>query len=263
MHPILFSLGPITVYTYGFCIFLGVIASYFYGAWLGKTRYGIDKDDVADITFWGLVVGFLSARVLYIAVEFPSFLADPMPYLLSTSGFVFLGGLIGATLTALVMSKKRGIKPAVCFDLFSCIIPLGHAFGRIGCFFYGCCFGKVHAHGGFLCFVFPGSSPAGFVGQGLPILATQLVEAAALFTLTGILFSLRNRIRVPGMMTVAYLGSYGMLRFVIEFLRGDTERGFIGALSTSQWISTGMVFAALIAGAVLYRRHEAAQGKEV
>jgi phosphatidylglycerol:prolipoprotein diacylglycerol transferase len=262
MHPILFSFGPLTVYTYGFCIFLGVLAAYFYGAWLGKARYGIGKDDLADIAFWGLVFGFLSARGLYILTEFPAFLTDPMPFLLTTSGFVFLGGLIGATVTAYVVCRKRAIDVMSCFDLLACVIPLAHAFGRIGCFFYGCCFGAVKEHGGFLCFVFPEGSPAGFVAQGHPVFAAQLVESAALLALTALMFSLHTRIRVPGMMACVYAGGYGTLRFMLEFLRGDIARGYVGVLSTSQWISGMMMVAALIAGVVLYRRHEAAKAKE-
>ena len=262
MHPILFSLGPLTVYTYGFCIMLGVIAAYLYGAWLGKTRSGIGKDDLADIAFWGIIIGFLAARALYIIVEFPSFLADPMPYLLTTSGFVFLGGLIGAAATAYVVCRKRGIDVAACFDLLACAIPLAHAFGRIGCFFYGCCFGAVHEHGGFLCFRFPEGSPAGMAGQGQPVFAAQLVESSALFALWGLLWTLHKRIRVPGMMACVYAAGYGMLRFALEFLRGDVARGHVGALSTSQWISGMMVVTALIAGTVMYRRHEAAKAKE-
>lgn len=255
MHPILFSLGPLHVYTYGFCIFLGVLAAYFYGAWLGKTRYGVNKDDLADIAFWGLVAGFISARLLYILVEFPSFLRDPLAYVFTTSGFVFLGGLVGAAATAAVICRMRRIATGACFDLIACVMPLAHAFGRIGCFMYGCCYGKVCEHAGFLCFLFPEGSPAGMVGK--PVIATQLIESASLFALTGALFFLHKKIRTPGLMAAVYVASYGVIRFVIEFWRGDAERGFWGVFSTSQWLSLGMVLIAIAAGAFLMRRRTA------
>jgi phosphatidylglycerol:prolipoprotein diacylglycerol transferase len=149
-------------------------------------------------------------------------------------GFVFYGGLLFGLAFYLIYSfvfKKFSFKKSYL------LIPgliFGHAVGRVGCFLTGCCYGKV-------C-----DLPWKVYMDGVYRHPVQLYEAMALFILGA--FSLKwingkNNLFV----FTNYLLSYSVIRFVIEFFRGDDVRGvFWFQLSTSQYISIGLFLAALI-----------------
>lgn len=167
-------------------------------------------------------------------------------------GLVFYGGLL-AGLAAMVLGCRLWRLPAwPLVDAVCHYAPLGHAFGRLGCFFGGCCFGEVTDS--LLGVRFPAGSPAflqhrakGLLPPGavtsLPVHPVQLYEAAgnlALFLLLDRL-SRRQKQLPPGRMTLCYLLGYAALRFVLEFARGDAVRGLYGGLSTSQYLAMGIM----------------------
>ena len=89
----LFSIGPLTIHGYGLMIGIGVICCVFFAAYRAK-KQGLLADAVFDIAIWGVLSGFLGAKLLYVIVEFPTFIADPLS-ILGSEGFVVYGGLIG------------------------------------------------------------------------------------------------------------------------------------------------------------------------
>jgi len=229
MFPELFKLGPVTIYTYGVFVFLGVIASYL----ICKNqadKEGISGKIFSHIFFWTLVWGFLGARVVYILVEWRWFLSNPLSVILSRSGFVFYGGIISGILTLLILAKKYKINFLRVADIVALGIPLGHALGRIGCFCYGCCYGKpTDSSWGIL---FPLESPAGLLGA--KVIPTQLISALFLFLIFFLLLIFKKYKRFDGQILLSYGIYYGIFRFIIEFYRGDL-RGEIFSLSTSQF----------------------------
>lgn len=242
MYPVLFKIGPITIYTYGFFVFLGVITGYFVCRREAQ-RQGIKNNLFADLFFWILVWSFIGARILYIFVNFSMFLKMPFVVGLSRSGFVFYGGLIFGILSLYWFVLKYKLNFFKLLDIFALGVPLGHAFGRIGCFFYGCCYGKPTQL--FFGVLFPPDSPAGLTGE--KIIPVQLIEALFLFVLFYILFLFRRHKKIDGQICAVYCVVYGIFRFGIEFLRGD-YRGHILALTTSQL--TALVF--IISGIILW-----------
>ena len=229
MFPILFKLGPITIYTYGVFVFLGVIASYLVCK-NQADKEGISRKIFSHIFFWALVWGFLGARVVYILVEWKWFLSNPLSVILSRSGFVFYGGIVSGILTLLILAKKYKINLLRVADIAGLGIPLGHALGRIGCFCYGCCYGKpTDSSWGIL---FPPESPAGLLG--VKVIPTQLISALFLFLFFFLLLILKKHQRFDGQILLSYGIGYGIFRFIIEFYRGDL-RGEIFSLSTSQF----------------------------
>ncbi|MBU2102722.1 MAG: prolipoprotein diacylglyceryl transferase [Candidatus Omnitrophota bacterium] len=249
MHPILFTLGPITIYTYGVCVFLGVVAGYGISLVMAK-KAGIDTRAMADIIFWTIVVSFLGARVTYILVEFKAFLLDPVEILFSRSGFVFYGGLIFGLPGLYFFTKKHTLNFWKVADCLSLAIPVAHAFGRVGCFFYGCCYGRVTTS--LVGIIFPEGSPAYCAGSR--VIPTQLIEAASLILIFIVLMLARNILRVSGQLFLLYLALYAVVRFVIEIFRADS-RGAIGFLSTSQAISIlVLIFACIAARFLDYRQ---------
>ena len=231
MHPILFHIGPVTIYTYGFMIFLGVLAAYFLTL-RAAPRYGLSPEDVSDLFFWAVLSGFAGARLTFILINFQAFLTAPASFIFSASGFVFFGGFFAALAAIVIYARRRSYDLRSVFDLLVPGAALAHGFGRIGCFFYGCCYG-MHARGP-LCFLFPPNSPAGM--EGVPVLATQLISAAFLFALAAGLLAMRRLSPPAGTIAALYLVIYGLFRFTIEFFRID-PRGFWLGLATSQWFS--------------------------
>jgi phosphatidylglycerol:prolipoprotein diacylglycerol transferase len=244
MYPILFKLGPITIYTYGVSVFLGVLFSYWVCLRQAKKEQ-INAAVFSDIIFWTLLFAFLGARVFYILIEFRRFLSSPMEILLSRSGFVFYGGIIFGILALYFLTRKFKIGFLRVLDIFAIGIPLGHAFGRVGCFFYGCCYGKTTTS--FIGVLFPSDSAAGI--SGVKVVPTQLISAFFLLIIFFLLILLKRKKRFAGQIFLYYIFLYGTFRVIIEFFRGDL-RGQIAFLTTSQIISLILI----VTGVFLWRR---------
>jgi phosphatidylglycerol:prolipoprotein diacylglycerol transferase len=265
MHPILFNVtDTFFIGTYGPLIVLGLLAGLALGWWIGRPR-GYAIEYFLDFVFLAVLAGFGGGRLLYILTDLKGFAADPMAYILSRTGFVFLGGLIGAAAAMVWYVRARRLPVWATADVVLPTLALGHAFGRIGCHFAGCCYGGVctapvaiqvprvvlkdntywpnayldHLQRGE---VLP-SSPV-----SLPVWPVQLMEAGGLFVLSAVLVWLLSRRMRTGMVAGAYLLGYGAMRFGLEFLRGDAARGFLweGGLSTSQAISAVMIVAGVV-----------------
>ena len=251
MHPDLIPGLPVK--TYGFCMALGFLAAWQVLSWLCR-RTGRAAEPLSNLLMLMMFSGIVGARLEYVR-EFwgREFAADPLSiFKVWQGGLVFYGGLILAIAVFFVWCRVRRERMAPVADLFVTIIPLAHAFGRVGCFFFGCCYGCRSES---VCAVaFPKHSPAwnAQVGDGLispsataslPVLPTQLFEAAAVLALFALLLFvfLRNWRRRPGFTTGCYLLAYACIRFGMEFLRGDM-RDRVGALSIGQTVSLGLLF---------------------
>ncbi|MCF7908692.1 MAG: prolipoprotein diacylglyceryl transferase [Candidatus Omnitrophica bacterium] len=242
MFPILFKIGPLTIYTYGFFVFLGVLCGYFACSSQAK-KEGIAKDEFSDIFFWVIVFSFLGAKLLYLLIEWRYFLKNPLA--LIRSGFIFYGGIIAGLATVYFLAKRYKIKFLKLIDSIVIGIPLAHALGRLGCFFYGCCYGKPTK---LWCGIsFPKESPAGL--SGLKVIPIQLVSVVSLVIIFLILLRIAKKKRFSGEIFLSYGFIYGIFRFVVEFFRGD-PRGEIIFLSTSQLISLLVIS---LSGFLFYR----------
>ena len=241
MHPVLFKLGPLKIYTYGFFVFLGISLGLVFALKESK-KEGIPRDRILDLIFWMLLYSFLSSRILYIVINFRYFIQEPLGFIFSGSGFVFYGGLLGGTIAALFFINKYKLPLFKTFDILSCSLVLGHSLGRIGCFFYGCCYGVIT--NSFIGVLFPVGSPAGSVGN--PLVPVQLISSFFLIVIFVLLLLIRDRKLFDGEVFAAYIILYSLFRFIIEFYRSD-PRGFFLSLSVAQWLSllffcAGLVF---------------------
>lgn len=148
------------------------------------------------------------------------------------NGMVFYGGLFGAIAALLIYTKISTASPkSDLFDIFAVSVPLFHAFGRVGCFFAGCCYG-IESEFGVAAYLNKSA-----VHYGVSRFPVQLVEAlfnAFIFILLYLLFKKNS---AKGKLLMIYLWLYAPVRFVLEFFRGDEVRGFLWGFSTSQIIS--------------------------
>jgi phosphatidylglycerol:prolipoprotein diacylglycerol transferase len=234
----IFTIGPITIHGYGLMIGIGVLCCIFMGTKRAK-KYGLSEDAVIDIAIFGLIAGFLGAKLLYVLVEWKRFLADPLS-VLGSEGFVVYGGIAAGVLAAILYCRHKKLVFLEYFDLLSASIALAQGFGRLGCFLAGCCYGKETSLP--IGVVFPESSLA---PAGVKLLPTQLFSSAGNFCIMAILLFGYQRRKKVGDTGFLYMLVYGIGRFFLEFLRND-NRGTVGVLSTSQFISLFIIAAAVL-----------------
>jgi phosphatidylglycerol:prolipoprotein diacylglycerol transferase len=241
MYPRLFELGPITVYTYGVLL----AAAYLFGLQLAMRRAkarGLDHNRVLDLGIFIIISALIGAKLLLFITDFKTFTANPRELLtLARSGGVFYGGLILAVVVALWYIRRHGLPLWTTTDVFAPGIALGHVVGRFGCLFAGCCFGKPTTLPWGITFTDPFAAANVGTPLGVPLHPTQLYEAGAEFLILMVLLLTERKGRpFPGRTFWLYMLLYAISRFIIEFFRGD-DRGTVGALSTSQFISVLLV----------------------
>lgn len=244
----LLRIGPFTVYGYGFMIAMGILAAYFTGEYRAK-KYKLEYQHVFYLVIWCVLGGFTGSKLLYWLTEWKSIAADP-GFILDTltDGFVVFGGIIGGVLTAYVYCriKKTGFLPF--FDVLIPSVALAQGFGRIGCFLAGCCYGRETA--GALAVTFHSSD---FAPNNVPLIPTQIYSSILDFAHYGLLLYVLKHKKRDGQVGAAYLVCYSAGRFVLEFFRGDLERGSVGVLSTSQFISIFTLAAGIVLLACIKR----------
>ncbi len=230
MHPILFKAGAFCIYTYGVMVALGALLA---GTLCVRhaQREGISREKMTDLIFWILLGGIVGARLFYVMLHLDYFSRYPLEIIMiHKGGLVYYGGFIFGTLTGIFFSRRVLLPLLTTMDLIAVYVPLAHAFGRIGCFFNGCCYGTPTES--FLGVTFP--------NHFVKVLPTQLIEALLLVVVFIFLARGYSRRRFEGQIFALYLMAYGVLRFNLEFIRGDTLP-VAGPFTVFQLISFGLL----------------------
>ena len=200
----------------------------------------VDVTNCTALAIVGLVIG---GRILYLITVLPDIIRywDKIISDLSvitailSNGMVFYGGMFGAAIAVWLYTSTYHLDKKVFFDYITPAFPLFHAFGRIGCFLTGCCHGvKCERYG--IAFKYSISS-----ANGIPYFPVQLLGSILEIILFVILFFFEKKHPKTGMSFPLYITLYSIGRFFVEFLRGDAVRGIWLGLSTSQWISIGVL----------------------
>jgi len=243
MHPILFELGGITVYTYGFMIALGVIAGVAYMALQGKKEVGLTFDQANNLFLFIFISAVVGGK-FFLFFENPSYYLESPRRLLTGSGFVFYGSFLFAVPTMLWYFKRNKLPAYQMLDIMAITTCLVHMFGRVGCFFAGCCYGKPTESFVGIIFTDPTCQ-----AQPLdtPLFPTQLMEAGFILLVMIFLLFVRGRKQFHGQMFLLYLMLYAFGRFGLEYFRGDLARGFVieDYVSHSQFIALGIILVSI------------------
>ena len=218
---------------YTFFAGLGIVIGYtcFFIIMVTRKNYDFKKATVAfALGLIGLAIG---AKLLGIISNIVALLNSGDSIMINdflSGGLVFYGGLYGFLLFYVALLKFQKATILENLNIVTVCIPLFHSIARIGCFFAGCCYGKESASP--LTILYHTSSLE--AAQRIPI---QLIESGVNLMLFIILLSIFFKKKKEKSLLGIYLGSYAVVRFTIEFFRGDEARGFVGVLSISQIIA--------------------------
>ena len=253
MHPVLVRFGPLTIHTYGVLVAAGFLLGLALAVKQAK-KEGIPQERIIDIGFYVLVAAIVGSRLFFVAVNAGHYLKHPLDiFKIWEGGLVFYGGLILALPSALWYIRKHHLDGWRITDIFAPSIAIGHAVGRIGCFAAGCCHGRSAELPWSVTFY----DPECLATTGIPLHPTQLYESAGEFLNFLILITLRRYQSFKGQLFWTYIFLYSVLRFVVEFFRGDEARGYLfGGISVSQGISVimGIIAISVIAGKLLNKK---------
>ena len=221
------TIGKFTIHGYGACIAIGLLLALWMSTVRAKKR-GMSDDICYGIVFCAAIFGFLGAKLMFCIVEWKGFISDPLAYL-SSSGFVVYGGITGGCLAVIIYC---GIKKVSALDYLELVIPsvaLAQAFGRLGCFMAGCCYGRPTDSIIGIAF-----SHSDFAPNGVKLIPTQLISSVGNLINMCLLLLIAKNTKKRGTVLACYVIFYSIGRFFVEMLRND-ERGSVGSLSTSQF----------------------------
>ncbi len=247
-----FKLFSIEFSVYGLLAATGLILMGLLAYWLGKDRIKLRDIIIGELT--ALLGAFIGAHLLFaftnsaeISQSFSDFFSGKSDFgaLINdlgiyAGGMVFYGGLIFGLIFGAIYCKIRRIELSAFSDCFAVGIPLFHFFGRMGCFFSGCCYGI--------------ESPIGFTfhdaivhsANGVQRFPVQLLESFLNLIIFSVLILFFQKGIFKGKLILIYLILYSVVRFSDEFLRGDEYREIYFGLSLSQWISIVLLAVSLI-----------------
>ena len=266
MRPILFYLPfGLPLYAYGAMLCLSVIIGRLLAVRLAE-RAGLDRALTDRCAVWTLAGAVVGARLIYVATNLDQFDQFIDAFRWWKGGVVAYGGFLGGLAGAIVFCRFHGLRVLAWADSVVPSLCIGLAITRVGCLLGGCDFGKPWD--GPWAIRFPAGSPAfteqslqgllpAGATQSLPVHPTQLYESLAGLALLGLVWTVRRRQRFSGQLLAVFGVGYAALRFLIEIVRADPNRGAIGPFSTSQFIA---IVTFLSAAMLLYlRRHEGSQ----
>ena len=240
-----FTIGKLTIHGYGVCIAVGFLCALLLASHRAKKR-GLSEDACYGLTFCAVIFGILGAKLMFLIVEWKAFIANPKE-VLSTSGFVVFGGLTLGILSAVFYCRAKKLSFWTYMDLICPSIALGQAFGRLGCFCAGCCYGKPTDS--WLGITFHNSH---YAPNGVKLLPSQLISSGANVLHMIVLLLIAKKAEKSGkkgVVTGFFMIFYSVGRFFIEMLRAD-DRGEVGKFSTSQFY--GFIIAAFGIGVVIW-----------
>ncbi len=246
MHPVLFHIGSITIYTYGVLVATGVIVGLFLARWQAR-KLGLDPDRVWNIGIYMVLVALLGSKLWLILGDLPYYWHHPgeiLSYSTLQSGGDIFGGVFFGIVFLLLYVRKQKFSFLALGDAFAAPLALGHAIGRMGCFCAGCCWGKPTTMPWGITFTNPLAAQLVGTPLNVKLQPTELFGAGAEFINFLILIWLGRRQKFTGELMAAWMVLYGFERFIIEFYRNDPGRGmmFNNTISFMQIVSVCLIF---------------------
>jgi phosphatidylglycerol---prolipoprotein diacylglyceryl transferase len=243
MHPILIHTPWLDIHTYGVLVAMGFLVGLAVAARNARFQ-GLNPELISDLGVWLVIGGMAGGKLFHVVFFWNDFIAGWREEGIRSlrEGFVFYGGFIGASVAGLVYTRIKQIEFWKVADCCAPGVAIGHAFGRMGCFFNGCCYGKPCS------FPWAVRFPPPHQIAGIPVHPTEIYEALGnVLIFLGLTANFRRK-KFDGQIWWWYVLSYGVLRFCVEFFRGDYETYYFGIFTFGHVVATIMI---VVAGAAL------------
>ncbi len=258
----IFGAHEIPIRGFGLMVVLALLA----GNWIAlrlARKSALDEEKMGNLFVVFTLAMVVGARAFYVMTNWGEFADHPLrAFALQRGGMVFYGSFIGAFIAVPWYSRRAGLPILKVLDIYAVAAAIGQSIGRIGCLLVGDDYGKPVSESFPLAIRFPTrTQPGDFFGIEIPkdngnlcalagqwLHPTQLYLSLNALVMFFILRWLWHRRRFDGQVVSVFIMLYAATRFLLEFLRGDEDRGYVGPLSTSQFVG---VFA-FAAGAALY-----------
>lgn len=244
MHPDLFSIGPLTLHTYGLFAALGIIAALLVALRIAEDS-GISNRQITDMGFIMILWAVIGSRLMYILFNLPHYAKNPIEiFKIWEGGLVFSGGLLAAFPALIWYLKKHDLPLLETADIWAPALALGQGIGRIGCLMAGCCYGKPTDLPWGISF----SHPHSLAPMHISLHPTQLYASLIGFLIFGVLIILYQRKAFAGQVFLWFLILHSTGRLLVERYRGDF-RGMIPGtdLSSTQLVALCILLASVIA----------------
>jgi phosphatidylglycerol:prolipoprotein diacylglycerol transferase len=249
--------GPVQIRSYG----LALAVAFLVGTWLAlreARRKGLDEDAIVYVILVALVAAILGARMLYVLEHIPEYRRQwSSVFAVWQGGLTLYGGVVAGTVAGLWMARRSGLPVWGTADALAPSIALGTAFGRVGCFLNGCCYGRpTDLPWGV---VYPADSFPGIEFGATPIHPSQIYASLAGLLIFAGLWAARRRLAVPGLLFWAFIIAFAFVRILLDLTRAFEPGAVIGrigpvSVSESQFISLAMILFGLLMVARLTRR---------
>jgi phosphatidylglycerol---prolipoprotein diacylglyceryl transferase len=240
MCPRLLVIGPFTLYSFGLMVILGFMAGVFLAAKLARER-GLPGEAFVDGAIWMLFAGVAGARLLFIALNWRTYSADPLEAAaIWRGGMSFHGGAVAGVLAGVLFMRRQKLPLLAMADAAAPAMALGYAVGRIGCFLNGCCYGG------------PTDLPWGLhfpeaIDPHLLYHPAQIYASIINLGLAAALVFAYRRPHRAGQVMALYAGGYSVYRFFIEAMRkGVTAEELALGLTGAQVFSLFAIIAAAV-----------------
>jgi len=247
MYPILFQIGSIPIYTYGFILFIDLLISLYFIHRYSK-KLELDFDKIFNIFFITIISSYIGGKIGFIIFNLPikSLILNPIELLItivspSEGGLTIIGAIIAAIIAIFLSSKHYGLDFITVMDLFSLVALVSISIGRIGCLMAGCCYGKACYH----CLVTIDL-------QGVPRYPTQLMES--IFSFIGFLYlrKIYHKNYKRGIIFTKFLIIYGIIRFIVEIFRESQTAISIANIINISWAQIFSLFF-IISGIIIHK----------
>ncbi len=232
MRPVLFEIFGYSVSSFWTMAFAGFLVAFFIMKW-GLERRGYDGRLAYDVVLWAYVGGWIGARLFVIPTGWEYFVESPILFLLSGSGWVWYGGVIGGAIAVVWWARRNQLPVLAIADMAVPALAVGLGMGRIGCHLSG-----DGDYGIPTDLPWGMAFPNGIVPTDVPVHPVPLYEMTTCFLLAAYLYRLGST-RPLGTQLGIYLIFTGVVRFFLEFIRRNPA--WLIGLTTAQWMSFGSI----------------------
>jgi len=249
VHPEILRWGVLHITSYGLMLAIAFLV----GTWLALAearRRELDEDRVVTVILVALVAAVVGARVLYVLEHLQDFRGSYVSVLaLWQGGLTLYGGIVAGTFAGLVAARRMGLPRWVTADALTPSLALGMVLGRVGCFLNGCCYGRPTPLPWGV--VFPPDSFAGLEFGPARVHPAQLYFAAAGLGLFLLVWSVRGRVRVPGVLFWGFIALLALVRIPLDLTRAYEADAIVVGLGVVQITESQVASVALVLFALL------------